>query len=122
MVIPALLPPLRGLSVIVTRPAHQADSLCASIERAGGEVIRWPTIDIAPLEQAAGIEHAPADWIFFLSANAVQHGARHIVRGTAKIAAIGKTTAAALAAVNFQVDLVPEEGSSSEALLTHPDL
>jgi uroporphyrinogen-III synthase len=122
MVIPALVPPLRGLSVIVTRPAQQAESLCASIEQAGGEVVRWPTIDIAPREVAADIAQQAADWIFFLSANAVQHGAQHIVRGTAKIAAIGKTTAAALAAVDIEVDLIPEEGSSSEALLAHPDL
>ena len=39
---------LAGLRVLVTRPAHQAEELCALIERAGGIPVRFPTIEIAP--------------------------------------------------------------------------
>jgi hypothetical protein len=34
--------------VLVTRPAHQAGSLCALIERRGAIALRLPTVEIAP--------------------------------------------------------------------------
>ena len=50
-----LLPPsgdLHSLGVLVTRPAHQADSLCRLIERYGGVAIRCPALLISE----------PQDW------------------------------------------------------------
>jgi uroporphyrinogen-III synthase len=41
---------------------------------------------------------------------------------TARVAAIGKATAAALKETSLPADIVPEAGFNSEALLAHPDL
>src|SRR5690606_26730779 len=62
------------------------------------------------------------DLIVFASVNAVAHGAHLIDKSpTARIAAIGKATAAALAEASLPADIVPETGFTSEALLAHPD-
>ncbi|HEX7028523.1 MAG TPA: hypothetical protein VF268_14880, partial [Gammaproteobacteria bacterium] len=39
--------PLEGHTILVTRPIHQADKLCSHIEKAGGRVLRFPTLEIA---------------------------------------------------------------------------
>jgi uroporphyrinogen-III synthase len=119
-VIPLVVPPLTGLSVLVTRPAAQAADLAASIERLGGATVSFPAIQIVPVESAPVAGH---DLIIFVSVNAVSHGARCIERTTTmRIAAIGSTTAAALKSVGITVDLVPESGFNSEGLLAHPEL
>lgn len=118
--IPAIVPPLTGLSVLITRPAAQAISLAAAIEKLGGTAILLPAISIVPIEVAVATGH---DLVIFVSVNAVAHGARFITKTTTtRIAAIGHTTAAALAAAGLPVDLVPESGFNSEGLLAHPDL
>lgn len=118
--IPLVVPPLTGLSVLITRPALQAAALAASIERLGGTTVSLPAIDIVPIATAPATGH---DLVIFVSVNAVAHGARCIARtATMRIAAIGNTTAAALAAGGLAVDLVPEAGFDSEGLLAHPDL
>ncbi|MEA3242729.1 MAG: uroporphyrinogen-III synthase, partial [Pseudomonadota bacterium] len=40
--------PLQGVGVLVTRPAHQADSLCELIRQQGGTAIRFPVLEIRP--------------------------------------------------------------------------
>ncbi len=37
---------LHGAGVLVTRPQHQAGPLCRLIEQAGGDVIRFPVLEI----------------------------------------------------------------------------
>lgn len=118
--IPLVVPPLTGLSVLVTRPLAQAAVLAASIERLGGATVTLPAIEVVPIEAAPVAGH---DLVVFVSVNAVSHGARCIERTTTtRIAAIGNTTAAALKSVGITVDLVPESGFNSEGLLAHPDL
>lgn len=118
--IPKVMPPLSGLTVLVTRPAAQSGELCKLIQHAGGEALALPAIDIEPLQ----VEPAePCDLAIFASVNAVAHGA-HLVADAPRprIAAIGKATAAALKAVDVPVDIVPASGFTSESLLSHPDL
>ncbi len=118
--IPAVIPPLTGLSVLVTRPALQAESLAATIRASGADAFVLPAIDIRPL---ASVSTGTYDLVVFVSVNAVEHGARSIARSaTTRVAAIGKATAAALAAIDWPVHVVPERGFTSEALLAHPDL
>ncbi|NLG76868.1 MAG: uroporphyrinogen-III synthase [Xanthomonadaceae bacterium] len=106
--------------MLVTRPRHQAESLCVLIERMGGKAIRFPTIDIEP-QTAAPAE--PCDLVIFASTNAVEHGWRLLAPNPQmKVAAIGKATAAALERVDITVHYVPEAGFTSEALLAHPEL
>jgi uroporphyrinogen-III synthase len=119
-VIPKVLAPLTGLTVLVTRPATQAASLCEQIIARGGAAIAFPAIEIEPLAAPEAAEH---DLIVFVSVNAVAHGAHLIKKGAAtRIAAIGKATAAALAQAQLPADIVPEAGFDSEALLAHPGL
>lgn len=118
--IPAVIPPLTALSVLVTRPALQAETLAVSLRANGAEAFVLPAIEIRP--RVATTEQV-YDLAIFVSVNAVEHGARHFVRApTTRIAAIGKATAAALVALDCKVDIVPERGFTSESLLAHPDL
>jgi uroporphyrinogen-III synthase len=118
--IPKVLPPLTGLSVLVTRPAAQAEVLCKAIANAGGEAVALPAIEIELL-QAEPV--SSCDLAVFVSVNAVAHGAHLLPRNTAmKVAAIGKATAAALAQAQLPASIVPEGGFDSESLLAHPQL
>jgi len=118
--IPAVIPPLTGLSVLVTRPAPQAESLATTLRANGAETVVLPAIEIRPRSTSQTAEY---DLVVFVSVNAVEHGAPSIVRSaTTRVAAIGKATAAALAAIEWPVHVVPERGFTSESLLAHPDL
>jgi uroporphyrinogen-III synthase len=122
-VIPKIVPPLTDLTVLVTRPAVQCAVLCAEIERHGGNAIAFPAVEIEPVALQATVASVDYDLVVFLSVNAVEHGARQIARsGHTRIAAIGRATAAALAAAELAADIVPDAGFTSEALLAHPQL
>jgi uroporphyrinogen-III synthase len=119
-VIPKVMPPLAELTVLVTRPASQAASLCEQIVQRGGTAIAFPTVEIEAVAATAASGH---DLVVFVSVNAVAHGVHLIEKGpTTRVAAIGKATAAALAQTSLRADIVPEAGFNSEALLAHPDL
>jgi uroporphyrinogen-III synthase len=116
--IPLAVAPLKGVTVLVTRPQEQSRELCAMIATAGGEVISFPTIAIEELPVAAPKQKY--DWVIFISANAVRHGLEHVERSEhTRVAAIGKATAAALESFNVRVDVLPDKDSNSEALLAH---
>jgi uroporphyrinogen-III synthase len=119
--IPLPVVPLKGITVLVTRPADQTDSLCGRIEALGGTAIRFPAIAIEPV--AAMPSSQQYDWVIFISANAVRYGLKYVSRGArTRIAAIGKATAAVLVANNVPIDVVPSQASTSESLLAHPEL
>jgi uroporphyrinogen-III synthase len=118
--IPAIVPPLTALSVLVTRPLPQAAALGASIAALGGEPILFPSIAIEPIAAAAPQPH---ELVIFVSVHAVEHGARLIQKtASMRIAAIGKATAAALAAANLPADITPVASATSEGLLDHAEL
>ena len=118
--IPKVMPPLAELTVLVTRPVAQAAALCEEIGRQGGTAIAFPAVEISARTDGIASGH---DLIVFVSVNAVAHGAHLIEKSpTARVAAIGKATAAALAQTSLRADIVPEAGFDSEALLAHPDL
>lgn len=118
---------LDGLTVLVARPAEQADALCALIEQAGGRVLRLPLFEIAPvvdLEAAARRLQAARSfdrWLF-TSSNAVRHAAELLPPPWPSLAAVGAVTAAALAGLTGTAVLAPEDGDGAEALLRHPAL
>jgi uroporphyrinogen-III synthase len=118
--IPKVMPPLAELTVLVTRPASQAASLCEQMQQKGATAIAFPAVEIAPVTAEAASGH---DLIIFASVNAVAHGVHLIEKGPAtRIAAIGRATAAALKETSLPADIVPDAGFNSEALLAHPDL
>ena len=118
---------LRGLVVLVTRPAAQAGTLCRLIEAEGGTALRLPLIEIAPVadEPAAARRLAAARrsalWIFS-STNAVEQAARLAPPPWPPCAAVGVATAAALHALGCAGVLVPEAGDGAAALLARAEL
>ena len=122
---------LNDVRVLVTRPAHQAENLCGLLEEQGGIPVRFPTLAIAVLENKQPIKAGLAQWktyqwLIFISANAVTMHSYYsdddkIKRlNSVQIAAIGKATAEALLLAGLPVDLVPEQGYDSEAVLAMP--
>lgn len=112
---------LRGVRVLVTRPAHQAENLCRLIEAEGGVAVKLPLLAIEPAATPVEAQRrlaAPRDLWIFTSVNAVRH-ALPLMNGTwpPRLAAIGPATAAALAAAGAAVAAAPAAGASSEALL-----
>lgn len=123
---------LSGLTLVVTRPAHQADVLCQLITEAGGRAIRFPVIEILPPTEPAKFESqlgqlSHFDIAIFISANAVHWTFDTIEKCAAwpeklAIAAVGKATAKALKSRNAEATIVAPEPYNSEALLALPEL
>ena len=133
---------LNGLRVLVTRPEHQAENLSRLIEEQGGTAVRFPTLDIVARNDVDGqIKNTLANlggfqWVIFISANAVNFALKansgkipRIISGLCLqnvglggFAAVGQSTAQAMKVVGLPVDLVPENGYNSEALLAMPQL
>ena len=124
---------LNGAHVLVTRPAHQAENLSHLIEEQAGVAVRFPTLAIAALDDSCTIQNTLAhldryQWLVFVSANAVtmhsyySDGVKMERFKPVPIAAIGKATALALAQAGLPVDLVPESGYNTEALLAMPQM
>lgn len=118
---------LRGATVLVTRPAAQADALCQLIAQADGRPLRFPTLEIQPAAvDDASIDQALAgDWLIFTSTNAVDFalkafGGKMAGHMAVKLAAVGQATAAALRKAGLPVACVPETEFSSEGLLAQP--
>ena len=110
--------------VLVTRTREQSAGLVRALTAAGAEVIEFPVIDIEPLPPPAVVPRA--DWLVFVSRNAVHHGlpvlGERLAR--ARVAAVGSGTAAALAAAGVEDVLVPPTGAPAggAGLLASPEL
>jgi len=120
---------LAGLSVLVTRPREQADSLCDLIAAAHGRPIRFPTLEIlGPSDKHAArsalAAARTARLLVFVSSNAVQYAFPLLpdeLPVNLEIAAVGQSTAKALEAMGLPATLVPER-MDSEGLLALPAL
>jgi uroporphyrinogen-III synthase len=84
-----------------------------------------PLINFAPTNDQASLDQALADlaagkfeWLTVTSATTVDvlYAYRAVVPATTKVAAVGETTAAALLAVGYRVDLVPERDNSAAGM------
>lgn len=119
---------LNGLHVLVTRPEHQAGPLCRLIEKHDGVAIRCPALVISEprdwkpaLAIFDRLQHY--DLAIFTSANAVDRSLPLIrerggVPPQLEIAAIGKATAQVLTRHGIVHSIRPDQGFTSEALLT----
>lgn len=118
--------------MLVTRPAAQAGALMARLSSLGAHAIALPTLEIQALAATPALERtlraaAEADWLVFVSANAVrclqaQLTALGLEWPAGKLAAVGPATAAALDAAGHPADLLPAGGFDSEALLAAAEL
>lgn len=122
---------MNGACVLVTRPEHQAENLSRLIEQRGGIAVRFPTLEIVSRDDDR-IKSTLANldgfqWVVFISANAVNFALKansgKIPRTkSVRFAAVGQATAQAMKMAGLPVDLVPEYGYNSEALLEMPQL
>lgn len=124
--------PLENVGVVVTRPAHQAGNLAELIERAGGRVILFPTLEIFDAQDMSPLSGVidrleQFDLAIFISPNAVN---KAMIRVRAKrtwpqglrCAAVGKGSAKELEHFGCEGVLVPQGRFDSEALLALPEL
>jgi uroporphyrinogen III methyltransferase/synthase len=114
--------PLFGRTVLVTRPAGQADALAERLADLGAAVLVQPAIEIASPRDWAAVDAAIArlsdfDRLVFSSANGVhsflgrlfEQGRDLRSLGGARLAAIGPATAEALAGYHLRADLQPDD-------------
>jgi len=124
---------LDGIAVLVTRPVHQAENLCALIERQGGNAIRFPSIEIAEprdKQKLADILQRlrEFDIAIFISPNAVDYALQAMMdQGDGlpehiKVAAVGKGSAGQLNKHGVSVDIFPSQQFNSEALLAMDEM
>lgn len=124
---------LKNLTIVITRPKHQAQDLAEKITSLGGKTILFPTIDIADISDTTSLQNLIAqlkdfNLAIFISPNAVQKAA-HFIKAqyniwphSVKIAAIGSSTAKALHDLGWRVDIYPVDKFNSETLLGLPAL
>jgi uroporphyrinogen III methyltransferase/synthase len=114
--------PLHGRRIVVTRSRPQAASLRTLLEAEGADVIEFPTIRVAPLDDYEGVDRAirrlrDYRWVIFTSQNGVRCFADRLRSHEREIgelahlrlAAIGPATAKALETHGLPVSLAPTE-------------
>jgi uroporphyrinogen-III synthase len=117
--------PLKGWRVLVPRGGPWGDSVAATLRAQGAVPVIAPLINFAPSTDQATLEQALADlaagafdWVTLTSATTVDvlYAYRAVIPASTRVAAVGETTAAALAAVGYRVDLVPDEDNSAAGM------
>ncbi|WP_431219691.1 uroporphyrinogen-III synthase [Leifsonia xyli] len=118
--------PLAGWRVLVPRGGPWGDSVAADLRSKGASPVVAAMINFAPTADAPALEAALTrlangefDWMTVTSATTVDvlSAQRAVVPPSTRVAAVGETTAAALAAAGYRVDLVPSEDNSARGLL-----
>lgn len=115
-----------SVSLLITRPRHQARALARRAQQEGWRAISLPLFTIEAVcsdeERKAQLEAAAdADWWIFTSTNAVSLSEAAAPERWARTAAIGAATATALETAGHPPAAVPEHRFSTEALLSLPE-
>jgi len=123
---------LTGLKIVVTRPRDQAVPLAQLIEQAGGILLLFPLLDIAPVRDARVLHEQIArlsgfDLAIFISPNAVRYGIAAIrtvgpIPPSLKIATVGQGSARKLREAGIINVIAPAKRFDSEGLLALPEL
>ena len=117
--------PLEGWRVLVPRGGSWGEGIAASLRAEGAVPVVAPLINFAPVSDAAllaqsiaDLEAGMFDWLTITSATTVDVLDAHEVKlpPNTKVAAVGETTAAALQADGFRVDLIAREDNSAEVM------
>ncbi|RYG23858.1 uroporphyrinogen-III synthase [bacterium] len=119
--------PLAGLTILVTRPAHQAAGLAEPLEALGATVYSLPAIAIEPPEDLEALDAVlydwdRFDWVIFTSVNGVNAvrdrmdalGLNRKAQGRTEIAAVGPSTAQAVRDAFREPAAMPEKYVSDE--------
>lgn len=117
--------PLFGRRIVVTRAAAQATELLTTLAELGADAVALPCLEVAPPEDPAALRHAVAglaehDGVVLSSPNGVRAFFDALdeteldVRALAgmRVAAVGKSTAAACRTRGVRADLVPTRARS----------
>ncbi len=121
----AAVKPLKGWRVLVPRGGPWGDSVAATLRAQGATPVVAPLINFAPSTDQATLEtsltdlaNGAFDWVTLTSATTVDvlYAYRARIPASTRVAAVGETTAAALNAVGYSVDLVPDEDNSAAGL------
>ncbi len=123
---------LRGLKVVLTRPAGQNEDLALALRKQRAEAIVFPVLAIVDEEDSGAFDAALArlgdyDLALFISPNATQRAMARIRARAAwparlQAATIGPASAQALREHGVENVLVPDGRYDSEALLALPEL
>lgn len=117
--------PLKGWRVLVPRGGPWGDSVAATLRAQGAVPVIAPLINFAPSNDQDALESALRDlaeghfdWVTLTSATTVDvlYAYRAVIPASTRVAAVGETTAAALNAVGYRVDLVPDEDNSAAGM------
>lgn len=117
--------PLSGWRVLVPRGGPWGDGVAASLRSQGATPVVAPLINFAPTSDQASLDAAledlmagQFDWLTVTSATTVDvlYAHRVSIPPTTRVAAVGETTAAALQAVGYRVDLVPAQDNSAAGM------
>lgn len=113
--------PLKGRSIIVTRPEERAGALSGKLRALGADVLEFPCIRTVPILPCEALEDAMAQigtyqWLAFTSPAGVDalwswlnsRGLDVRALGGCKLAALGPGTAKALKNHGLRADLMPE--------------
>ncbi len=127
-----MIKPLTGITVLVTRPAHQAGGLVDGIQAAGGIPILFPVLEILditdprPLLELIG-RLDEFDLAIFISPNAVNKAmslihARRLLPPGLRFAGVGEGTVKMLGKFGVDAVIAPSARFDSEALLDMAEL
>jgi len=117
--------PLTGWRVLVPRGGPWGDGVAATLRTQGAVPVIAPLVNFAPTEDTSTLEQALADladgrfdWLTLTSATTVDvlFAYRAVIPATTKVAVVGETTAAAMQAVGYRVDLVPDRDNSAAGM------
>jgi uroporphyrinogen III methyltransferase / synthase len=112
--------PLFGQTILVTRARDQASELSVQLETLGANVLEAPAIELVPVMETAPLQEALSqryEWIIFTSISGVRFTKQKLfelgfdvrIFGSAKVAAIGRPTADAIAEqLGLRVNLCPD--------------
>lgn len=124
--------PLTGINILVTRPAHQAGNLAATIRAAGGTPVLFPVLEIRDVKDPLPLLDLIArldefDLAIFISPNAVNKAMNLILTKRAlppglRIATVGQSSAKDLKQFGISEVIAPTTRFDSEALLDMAEL
>lgn len=115
--------------ILVTRPSGQAEAFGRRLEQIAAEPVYFPVIETQAVTPHPDDMERLSHWgryslAIFVSINAVRFFEALVSPEQAmpRLAAVGARTAAALKDAGMHVSLVPEQGFTSEDLLSLPEL
>lgn len=127
--------PLRGRTVVVTRPEHQSGGMLEALRELGAEAIALPAIEIRPRADTSQLDRALRDidsyhWLVFTSVNGVRITLDRYAElqldparlNLPNLAAIGPATARELRDRGLQPDFIPDAFIAEEVAAGIPNV